>query len=194
MSKVNIVAISGSSRKGSYNSLLKDIAAKIAEEQGANVSNIRLEDLDIPLYNQDLEASEGAPDDVLRLKRVFNAADGLIIVSPEYNSSISPLLKNTIDWISRKQPDETPMAGFRGKAALLLSASPGALGGMRGLVHVRDILGNIGMHVLPDQLAVGSAHDAFSEDEPKLLDDGKQKKLNDMLGELLRVSAGLRQD
>jgi NAD(P)H-dependent FMN reductase len=193
MSKSNIVTISGSSRKDSFNSKLKDIAAKIAVELGANVTNLSLEDYDIPLYNQDREASEGTPADVLKLKSIFNAADGIIVVSPEYNSSISPLLKNTIDWISRKQEDETPMAGFRGKAALLLSASPGALGGMRGLVHVRDILGNIGMHVMPDQLSVGSAHEAF-DTEKGFKDESKQKKLHAMVAEFIRVSSALKSD
>ena len=87
---------------------------------------------------------------------------GLLISSPEYNSSITPLLKNTIDWASRPVPGETPLACFSGKAALLVSASPGALGGLRGLVHLRAILGNIGTLVLPGTISISKAADAFA--------------------------------
>ena len=83
---------------------------------------------------------------------------------PEYNSSITPLWKNTIDWVSRQAPGEAPLAAYKGKVATIMSASPGRLGGLRGLVHVRSILGNIGVVVLPDQIAVSEAHGAFTAD------------------------------
>jgi NAD(P)H-dependent FMN reductase len=92
------------------------------------------------------------------------AHDGLLLSSPEYNSSITGVLKNTIDWASRPAPGEPPLVAFDGKVAGLLSASPGNLGGLRGLVHVRAILGNIGVYVVPGQVAISRAHEAFAED------------------------------
>ena len=99
-----------------------------------------------------------------RLKQLFREHDGFLIASPEYNSSITAVLKNAIDWVSRAAPGEPPLVGFSGKAAVLMSASPGALGGLRGLVHLRSILGNIGVIVLPDQVAVPRAFEAFAPD------------------------------
>ena len=92
-------------------------------------------------------------------------ADGLLISTPEYNSSISAVLKNTIDWISRPESkDEPPLAAFKGKVASVMSASPGAMGGLQSLAHFRAILGNLGVFVLPNHLAVGKAHEAFKDD------------------------------
>ncbi len=90
--------------------------------------------------------------------------DGLLIAAPEYNSSITPLLKNTIDWVSRPSDGEKALAAYEGKVAAIMSASPGGLGGLRGLVHLRSILSNIGVLVIPDQVAVGKAHEAFGPD------------------------------
>lgn len=125
------------------------------------VTEISLRDFPMPLFDEDWERDQGLPEATLRLKSLFREHAGLLIACPEYNSSITPLLKNTLDWVSRPAPGESPLAAFRGKSAALLSGSPGALGGLRGLVHVRAILGNIGVMVLPDQVAVGMAHDAF---------------------------------
>ena len=109
----------------------------------------------------------------MKLKKLFIEHHAFLIASPEYNSSITPLLKNTLDWISRPVPNEAPMAALQGKAASLLSASPGALGGLRGLVHLRAILGNIGVMVLPDQVAVPRAHEEFGSEG--LLKDARQQ-------------------
>ena len=125
---------------------------------------IDLRDLPLPLFDGDLEDKEGLPENAKRLKALLRAHDGLLISSPEYNSSITGVLKNAIDWASRAETDDEPaLVCFRGKIAALLSASPGALGGLRGLVHLRAILGNIGVIVLPDQVAVSAAHEAFDE-------------------------------
>ena len=156
-----ILALSGSSRKASFNTQLVKAAAHAAQAAGGDVTFVDLGDYDIPLYNGDLEESQGLPVDVQTLKSLFAAHDGLLLACPEYNSSITPLLKNTIDWVSRPAPGEAPLAAFKGKVAALLAASPGGFGGMRGLVHVRSILGNMGVIVLPDQLAVPRAHEAF---------------------------------
>lgn len=156
-----ILAFAGSARKDSFNKKAIRIAADGARKAGADVTLIDLRDFPLPLFDQDLEAAEGAPAAAAKLKEIFVAHDGLLIASPEYNSSVSPLLKNVIDWVSRPAKGEKPLAAFSGKVAALLAASPGALGGLRGLVTLRSILGNIGVVVLPGQAAVSGAADAF---------------------------------
>lgn len=159
-----ILAFAGSARKGSFNKMLAAAAAEGAREAGAEVTVIDLRDYEMPLYGGDQEAAQGLPENAKKLKALFLQHQGLLLACPEYNSSITPLLKNVIDWVSRKEGDEAPLACYRGKAAALLAASPGALGGLRGLVTVRSILGNIGVTVLPDQKAVPNAGEAFGAD------------------------------
>jgi NAD(P)H-dependent FMN reductase len=173
-SSPRIVAFAGSLRADSFNRKLVRIAAAGAEEAGADVTEIDLRDYPMPVYDGDLEAAEGIPEPVRRLKAMLKPADGFLIASPEYNSSISGMLKNVIDWTSRPEPDEPRLAAWSGKAAALMSASPGALGGLRGLVHVRSILGNIDVLVLPGQRAIGHAADAFDHDGA--LRDAKQQE------------------
>ena len=159
-----ILAFAGSTRRESFNKKLVAIAAQGAREAGAEVTLIDLKDFPLPLFDQDLEAEQGMPENGKKLKKLFIDHDGLLISSPEYNSSFPAVLKNAIDWVSRPAPGEPSLVAFRGKVATLMSASPGALGGLRGLVHVRSILGNIGVIVLPDQIAVAQAHEAFNPD------------------------------
>jgi len=150
---------------------------------GADVTSIDLRDLPLPLFDQDLETREGLPPHARQLKDLLLTHQGLLISSPEYNSGISGVLKNAIDWASRPAPGEAPLACFVGKVAGLMSASPGALGGLRGLVHVRLILGNIHVLVLPDQIAVPRAHEAFTPDGA--LKDAKQQAAVEHLGATL---------
>jgi len=164
MSIPRILAFAGSNRRESFNRKLVAIAAEGARQAGAEVTLIELSDYQMPLYNGDLESAEGLPAIAVELKKLFLEHDGLLLSCPEYNSSITPLLKNTIDWVSRPAPGEGSLAAYKGKVAALASASPGRLGGMRGLVHVRSILGNIGVLVLPHQVAVAEAHEAFTDD------------------------------
>lgn len=171
MNTTRILAFSGSARTGSFNQQLVQIAAAAAKETGASVRVISLADFPMPIFNQDLESNEGPPEHALRLKQLMIDSDGFLIACPEYNSSITPLLKNAIDWASRPDSDHEGLAAFRGKVCGLLSASPGRLGGLRGLSHVRSILSNIGVIVLPDQVAVPGAHEAFSEDGSRLKDE-----------------------
>ena len=178
-----ILAFAGSTRRESFNKKLVQIAVKGAREAGAEVTLLDLKDFPLPLFDQDLEAEHGMPEGGAKLKRLFSEHDGLLISSPEYNSSITAVLKNAIDWVSRPAPDEPPLVAFRGKVATLMSASPGALGGLRGLVHVRSILGNIGVIVLPDQVAVPKAHEAFRPDGS--LTDAKQQAGIEALGKTL---------
>ncbi len=162
--KVKIVALAGSTREGSYNKKLAKIAAQAAQAAGADVSVIDLRDFPLPLFDEDLEKRDGAPDSAKKIKDILKFSDGFLIASPEYNSSITGVLKNTIDWTSRPSPDEPPLVCFQGKTAAIMSASPGGLGGLRGLVTLRSILGNIGVLVLPNQVSVSKAHEAFNAD------------------------------
>src|SRR5262249_37661969 len=178
-----ILAFAGSLRRESFNKKLVPIAAKGARDAGAEVTLIGLEDFPLPLFDQDLEAERGMPENGKKLKQLFIDHDGLLIASPEYNSSITAVLKNAIDWVSRPAPGEASLVAFRGKVATLMSASPGALGGLRGLVHVRSILGNIGVIVLPDQIAVARSHEALQPDGS--LKDPKQQAGVEGLGKTL---------
>lgn len=137
----------------------------------------------MPLYDGDLEEKEGLPANAKKLKALMKSHQGLLLSCPEYNSSITGVLKNAIDWASRQEEGETPLVCFRGKTAALLSASPGALGGLRGLVHVRSILGNIGVLVLPDQVAIPKADAAFQPDGS--LKEAKQQTSVDKLARAL---------
>lgn len=159
-----ILALSGSTREGSYNTKLVQAAAEGARKAGAEVTYLALRDLDLPMFDEDLEKSKGLPERGRRLKEAMRASHGLLIASPEYNSSISGVLKNAIDWASRPEPGQPPLSAFNGKVAGLLAASPGALGGLRGLTHLRAILGNINVIVLPGQFALSKAAEAFAED------------------------------
>lgn len=172
-----ILAFAGSSRKGSYNKKLVRIAARGAEEAGAAITLIDLGDYPMPIYNADLEKAEGIPENAKKLKRLLVEHDALLIASPEYNSALSPLLVNAIDWVSRREEkDEPPLAAFGGKTAAILSASTGALGGLRGLVFLRMWLGNLRMIVLPDQKAVSGAARAFDE-EGRLTDKKTEEQV-----------------
>ncbi|NES22859.1 MAG: NAD(P)H-dependent oxidoreductase, partial [Symploca sp. SIO3E6] len=136
---IKILAFAGSARIESFNKKLVKIAAEGAKVAGAEVTYLDLLDYPMPLFNQDLEASE-LPETVVQFKALLNSHQGLLISCPEYNGSITPLLKNAIDWASRPGPGDAPALGcFKGKVAALFATSPGGLGGIRGLVHVRAI-------------------------------------------------------
>ncbi len=176
----NILAFAGSTRVDSFNKKLVGIGVAGARAVGAEVTLFDLRDVPMPLYDGDLEAREGIPPNAQKFKALMLAHQGLLISAPEYNSGMTGVLKNAIDWASRSAPDEAPLACFVGKVAALMSASPGALGGLRGLVHVRSILNNIHVLVLPDQVAVPRAHEAFNPDGT--LKDAKQQASIEQLG------------
>ena len=181
MKTPRILAFGGSLRRDSFNQKLAAVAAAGAREAGAEVTLIALRDFPLPVFDQDLEDADGMPAAAKALKQLFREHDGLLIAAPEYNSSLTAALKNALDWVSRAETDdEPPLAAFTGKTAALCAASPGALGGLRGLVHVRAILGNIGVTVLPDQVAVSKAHEAFAADGT--LSDAKQAARVQKLG------------
>lgn len=159
-----ILAFAGSLRRASCNKKVIMHAAEAARQAGASVTLIDLRDFPLPLYDQEIEDSEGLPANALHLKELMNAHHAFLISSPEYNSSISGVTKNAIDWASRKAaPEEPELQCFRGKTAALLSASPSFMGGLRGLVHLRAILGNIGVLVIPEQKCIANAYEAFNE-------------------------------
>ncbi|VVC05519.1 NADPH-dependent FMN reductase [uncultured archaeon] len=173
MAKPKILAFAGSTRTDSFNKKLVKIAAAGAMESNADVTVIDLRDFALPLYDGDLEQQEGIPSNAQKLKDLMLSHQGFLISSPEYNSSISGVLKNVIDWTSRPSKGEEPLACFKGKVAGIMSASPGGLGGLRGLVHVRAILENISILVIPDQVAIAKAHEVFNSDG--ILKDNKQE-------------------
>ncbi len=192
MNPPKILAFAGSARTGSFNKQLVRVAAGGARAAGAEVTVLDLRDLPMPLYDGDLEARDGLPENAKLFKQQLLAHHGLLISSPEHNSSISALLKNAIDWASRAAPGEAPLACFAGKVAGLVSASPGALGGLRGLVHVRAILGNIRVLVVPEQVAVSKADAAFGDDGA--LKDPKQQAAVEGVGAAVaRLLAKLHQ-
>jgi len=190
MSIPKILAFAGSSRRESFNKKLVKIAAEGARLAGAEVTYVDFKDLPMPLFDEDLEAESGIPENVKTFKAVMKAHQGLLIACPEYNSSITPLLKNAIDWASRPEPGEPGLICFRDKVAVIMSTSPGALGGLRGLVHVRAILGNIGVVVLPNQKGIAKAHEAFDENG-QLKDEQQQQEIHQLGNKLATVVAKL---
>jgi NAD(P)H-dependent FMN reductase len=172
-SNPKILAFAGTTRTEAFNKKLIRVGAAAARAAGGDVTLIDLRDLPMPIYDGDLEAAEGIPPNAQKLKELMLAHPGFLLSTGEYNSSVTGVLKNAIDWASRSAPGEPELACFRGKVAALLAASPGMLGGMRGMMAVRSILGNIGVLVLPDQAALPRAHEAFAPDgslkDPKRL-------------------------
>ncbi|MBF2090737.1 MAG: NAD(P)H-dependent oxidoreductase [Synechococcales cyanobacterium K44_A2020_017] len=191
---IQILAFAGSARIASFNKKLVKLAADGAKTAGAEVTNIDLLDYPMPLFNEDLEAQDGLPDTVLQFKALLKRHQGFLIACPEYNGSITPLLKNAIDWASRPEPGESPMAlsCFKGKVAALLATSPGGLGGMRGLVHVRAILEGLGVMVIPEQKAIPGAYQAFDE-SGNLKDDKQLQGVQAITQKLADVTAKLAQ-
>lgn len=174
MDKPKILAFAGSLRADSYNKKLIKIAAAGAEEAGGDVTLIDLKDYPLPLYDQEIE-EQGLPENAIKLKKLFWDNQGFLFSCPEYNSSMTGVFKNTIDWVSRPaSKDEVYLSNFIDKVVVLMSASPGELGGLRGLVHVRAMFGNVYSIVLPGQKCIPRADRAFNPDG--LLIDAKQQK------------------
>ena len=159
-----ILVFAGSARRDSVNKKLARAAASAVDGAGGQSTLLDLADFELPLYDGDVEAASGLPEAARRLQQAFRDHDGFCLACPEYNGSITPLLKNVIDWVSRPDGGEKGPSPYRGKTVLLVAASPGGLGGLRGLVHVRAILGNLGCLVLPDQRAFG--HSLFPSPGP----------------------------
>lgn len=160
----NILAFAGSTRSGSFNKKILSAAVRGAKNAGSTVTLINLLDFKLPLYDGDLEDAEGIPENGKKLKELFLSHQGLLLALPEYNSSMSGVFKNVIDWVSRPiENEKDPLECFKNKTAALMSASPGNFGGMRGLVHARSMLENINVLVIPNQVCVPHADVAFDE-------------------------------
>lgn len=178
---MKILAFSGSSRQQSYNQSLVGIAANGAVQAGAEVTVISLADFPMPLFCEDYEAENGMPESAQQLKALIQSHHGLLIASPEYNSSYSALLKNSIDWVTRPGPTEALKGNpLNGKAASIMACSGGALGGYRGLVSLRMLLSNLGVNVHTNQRALGKIHEAF--DDNRQLSNPKQQQGVENLG------------
>ena len=176
-SQFRVLAFSGSTRLESFNNRLVRLAEAGARDAGGAVTHLDLRDYRLPVFDQDEEAANGKPENARALKKLLIDHDGLLVASPEYNSSVTAVLKNTVDWVSRPDDgDAFPRIAFQRKVVALMSASPGGLGGLRGLVHIRSIFTNLGCLVLPDQVAVPKAHEAFTVDGA-LRDDRQQQRI-----------------
>ncbi len=185
-----ILVFAGSARAGSLNKQLARVAAQAVRDAGGDVTLIDLDDYPMPVYHGDLEAREGVPAKARELKALFIAHQGLLIASPENNASVSALLKNTLDWVSRPDGGQNGLVPYQGKVAAIVGASPGALGALRGLVHLRQILMTLNVLVLSEQLAVPRAHEAFADDG-SLKDPRQQATLSGIARRLVDVTARL---
>ncbi|WP_313077490.1 NAD(P)H-dependent oxidoreductase [Melaminivora sp.] len=188
-----ILIFAGSTREQSFNRRLARVAAQVARGAGAEATVLELADYDIPMYQADLEA-RGTPADVLRLKQVMDEHPAWIICSPEYNGSYTGLMKNTLDWAS------SPVAGhpvwsdgnrpFGGKVVGLLSASNGALGGLRSLNQLMPLLVNLGCWLAPRQFALARAASAF-DDAGQLADPAQRDQVRAVVEQVLWATARL---
>ena len=164
MSALKILVIPGSLRTGSLNAKLAATVAAELAQAGAEVTRISLADFPMPIYDGDLQAKSGIPKTALNLKRMMASHHGVLIVTPEYNASIPSLLKNAIDWVSRVQdPHEARGEVFRNRAFAIASASGGRLGGSRALMALRLILSACQAHVIPNQLSLPFANEAYDD-------------------------------
>ena len=185
-----ILAFDGSGRHGSHNHHLLEIVAQGVKQAGGELTLINIKEYDLPLYDPDLEAEKGLPESVLKLKQIFDAHDGFLIASPEYNGTVTPLLKNTIDWVSRPHAGEGSLKQFKGKVAGIMSTSPGKLGGLRGLYQLNTILFGIGVVVLPEIVSIGGSHEAF--EDSRLKDEKQQQNAVNLGQRIVKLVNGLQ--
>jgi len=191
---MRLLIFAGSTRMQSFNRKLARVTASMAREAGAEITHIELGDFDVPMYNADLEA-QGTPADVLRLKQLTFDHPAWIICAPEYNASYPALLKNTLDWISSPvKSDPAWTDGFkssRGKVVGMLSASPGALGGLRSQSHLAPLLLNLLCWVAPSNYALSRAADAFDA-EGELVEERARKNVRTVIDQVLWAAERLR--
>src|SRR5215212_5700489 len=188
MFALKILVIPGSLRTGSLNARLAAAAAHELAVAGAEVTRISLSDFPLPIYDGDLQAKSGVPKHAVNLKRMIGAHHGVLIVTPEYNSSVPALVKNTIDWVSRVQdPHETRGQVFRDRTFAIAAASESRLGGSRSLAALRLILAACHAPVIPNQLALSFAGEAY-DDMDRLKHSGDIEALNALVRQLIDVS------
>ncbi|MDT8449575.1 MAG: NAD(P)H-dependent oxidoreductase [Wenzhouxiangellaceae bacterium] len=163
MSQPKVLAFAGSTRRASFNRRLLAVAVPMLGGAGADVRHFELADYPMPLFNEDIEAELGQHENATRVRRMMLEADAFMLACPEYNSSITPLMKNVIDWVSRAEDGGGNLDAYKNKRALLLGASPGRRGGARAIATVASILRNIGTEVYPEHFALPAAGDAFGD-------------------------------
>ena len=175
---MRLLFFAGSAREASFNKKLALLGHNIAEAKGIEAVFVELKDYPMPIYNGDIEAAEGPPERARAFKALLGEYQGVFIASPEYNSSVTPLLKNTLDWVTRvRAKGETGLEVFKSRVFAISGASPGYYGGMRSLLNLRQILAvGIGALVIPEQLALPRAMDAFEADG-SLKDRNQQEML-----------------
>lgn len=159
--ETQVLALSGSLREDSVNKKLVLEAANIARQMGASVQVINLKNYDIPFYDGDLESSQGMPEGAKKLREMMKNSQVILIASPEYNGSLSGVLKNALDWASRSEKGTPSRDAFAGKKFVIMSASPGGGGGIRGLAHLKAVIENVGGQVIDTQVTVPNAYSAF---------------------------------
>jgi NAD(P)H-dependent FMN reductase len=188
MSALRILVIPGSLRTGSLNARLAAVAAHELAQSGAEITRVSLADFPLPLYDGDLQAKSGVPKHAVNLKRMMSAHHGVLIVTPEHNSSVPALVKNTIDWLSRVQdPHETRGQVFRERAFAIASASGGRFGGVRALAALRLILSACHASVIANQFALSFADDAYDEMD-RLKKSADAEGLKAMTRQLIDIS------
>jgi len=191
MSALKILVVPGSLRTGSHNARLAAAAAYQFAQAGAEVSRISLGDFPLPIYDGDLQSKSGVPKNAINLKRMIGAHDGVLIVTPEYNSSVPPLVKNTIDWLTRVQEGhELRGQVFRERAFAIAAASESRLGGTRALAGLRLILSACHAVVIPNQLALSFAAEAY-DDMDRLRHPADIEALNALVRQLIEFSQRL---
>jgi NAD(P)H-dependent FMN reductase len=186
-----ILVFAGSIRSGSYNARLAALAAKELTLADAETTLISLSDFPMPLYDGNTEAASGPPENAYKLKRLMGLQHGVFIASPEYNASITPLLKNTLDWVSRVREGKEPaLAAYKNRVFALGAASNGTYGGMRSLIALRQVLElGCGALVIPDQVAVREAANAFDEMD-NLKDERTAALLKTLVNRLVDMARG----
>ena len=191
--KPKILAFAGSLRENSYNKRVLKTAIEGAKQAGAEVTFLDLKDYPMPIYDEDDHKQNGFDENALRFQEILSSHDGLLIASPEYNGSLPGGLKNALDWASRPSDKFKMGEVFKGKAAAMITASPGSFGGIRYLVHLRGILSVLGINVLPSEIAVSFVNKMF-EGASNSMTDEKMKGLLENLGaslvEMLKKTHG----
>ncbi len=188
-----LLFIAGSAREASLNKRLARLGADVAKANGLAATFADLGDYPLPIYDGDFEAKSGMPDNAKKLKALLLVHHGVFIAAPEYNASLAPLLKNALDWVSRTRDEgEPPLHIYKSRVFAIGSASPGAFGGMRGLIALRQTLEmGLGALVLPDQIVVPRAADAF-DDQGHLKDKGLMEMYKGLIQRLAHAATVLR--
>ncbi len=194
MSKTpKILAFAGSLREKSYNKRVLKVAVEGARKAGAEVTFVDLKDYPLPIFNEDLQTTQGFPPIATAFQRLLLEHDGLLIASPEYNASIPAVLKNAIDWASRAHGDLKTGDCFKGKVAAIMTASPGGFGGIRCHAHLRGVLTTLLVNTLPSEIAIAKVGGVFDGDSGTITNESVRALLEDLgksLAEMLRRTHG----